>query len=340
MDLASIRRLTELGDFVIPFSIRVVSELGIADQLVAGPRTVDDLAAATGAHAPTLLRVLRALARHDLFEELEDERFALTQMAKLLLSGGSSSLRAAYPYLTAEIEAWVHADWSVRTGGSAFEHVHGQRYYDYLAAHPDHSVRVDRMVHTLNAVVGRSVIQAYDWSGIATLVDVGGGDGAFLAFVLAQHATLRGILYDLPHVLERAPEVLRRAGVEERCTIVGGSFFDGVPAGADAYLLKTILHDWPDERVLVLLREIRRAIAPGGRLLLIEPLLADGNAFDIGKLIDVNSLVLVEGPDRTREQLARLLTRSGFDLATTTPTASALTIFDARPSPDLPAAAQ
>jgi SAM-dependent methyltransferase len=327
-----ILRVQELADYIIPMSIRAVSDLRVADLMTAGPRTVEDLAAETGTHAPTLRRVLRALACKGVFEEVEPGCFGLTPLAELLRSDHPLSLADAYPLLPGDIRAWARFDHTVRTGGSAFEHLFGQRYYDYLAAHPDECARFDASVECQSRLVLRLLHSAYDWGALGTIVDVGGGSGVFLAGLLARHRRLRGVLFDLPHVVARAPRVLARARVADRCEIVAGSFFDAgaVPAGGDTYLLKTILHDWRDEDAAALLRAVRRAMRPDSRLVALEGLLTPGDAPEIGRLLDLHSLVLVEGPDRGPDELGRLLAAAGLELTRIVPT-STLSILEARP---------
>jgi hypothetical protein len=326
----SILRVQELADYIVPFAIRAVCDLGVADHLAEGPRPVEELAAATGAHAPSLHRTLRALACKGIFAEVEPGSFALTPLAELLRSDHPLSLRDAYPLLPADVTAWAHFDHTVETGEPAFDRVHGRPYYDYLADHPDESRRFDGSVHAQNRLVLRTVLSAYDWGGLGTIVDVAGGDGAFLARLLARHPPLRGVLFDLPHVVARAPAVLERAGVADRCEVVSGSFFDGVPEGGDTYLLKTILHDWDDEAAEAILANVRAAAGRDARLILLEALLEQGDDFHIGKLLDLHSLVLVGGPDRSRDDFERLLARTGFELTGVTSTAT-LAIMEARP---------
>jgi len=330
-----ILRMQELADYIVPMAIRAVSDLRIADRLAAGPRPVEELAAETGTHAPALRRVLRALACKGVFEEVEPGRFGLTPLAEPLRADHPLSLAGAYPLLPADLRAWARFDHTVRTGTSAFEHLFGQRYYDYLTEHPDESARFDASVECQSRLVLRLLHTAYDWGSLGTIVDVGGGTGVFLAGLLARHRRLRGVLLDLPHVVAGAPAVLERAGVADRCEIVAGSFFDAVPAGADAYLLKTIVHDWRDADALALLRAVRSAMRADSRLLLLEALLAPGDAPEIGRLLDLHSLVLVEGPDRDADDLARLLAAAGLELARVVPT-STLSILEARPSPPDP----
>lgn len=324
----SILSVQELADYIIPMCVRAVAELRVADRLVDGPRSVEDIAADAGAHAPTLRRVLRALACKGVFTETEPGVFALTPLAELLRSDHPLSLRTAYPILPADIRAWARFDHTVRTGRSAFEHLFGRRYYDYLAAHPGEGARFDASVDCQSRLVLRLLMPRYEWASLGTIVDVGGGTGAFLAGLLARHRRLRGVLLDLPHVVAGAPAVLEAAGVADRCEVVAGSFFDGVPAGADTYLLKTILHDWPDDDARSLLASVRRAMRPDSRLVLLEALLAPGDAPEIGRLLDLHSLVLVEGPDRDLDDLRRLLAGAGLELRRTVPT-DTLSILEA-----------
>ena len=332
IDLRAILRLAELADYIVPFTIRVVADLGIADLLADGPRTAEALAEATGSHAPSLRRALRALACKGIFAEVEPGLFALTPIAGPLRSDHPLSLRGAFPLLAADVQAWAHFDYTIRTGLSAFKYVHSINYYDYLSSHPDMSVRVDRAVESVNALVIRSVARVFDWAGVGVVVDVGSGNGAFLAGLLARNEKMRGVLIDLPHVVAGAAAILREAGVSDRCEIVPGSFFDSVPPGADVYVLKTILHDWDDERTVAILRRVRSAMRPASRVLLIEAILPPGDAFDVGKLMDIHSLMLAAGPDRTVDQFARLFLEAGLALKRVLPTSNALTFIEAGPA--------
>jgi hypothetical protein len=327
----ALTRLQELADYVVPLTLRAVCDLRVADLLVDGPRPVGELAAETGAHEGALYRALRALATVGVFSETAPGRFGLTPLADLLRGDHPLSVRDAYPLLAADLYAWAHLDHTLRTGEAAFPHAHGRTYYAHLADHPDESARFDRSVQAQNRLVLRTLFRAYEWRRCGTLVDVGGGNGAFLAGLLSRYRTLRGVLFDLPHVLRGAPAVLRAAGVAERCDLVAGSFFESVPAGGDTYLLRTILHDWDDERATAILRAVRARLGRAGRLLVLEALLPPGDETHIGKLLDLHSLVLVAGPDRTRTDYERLLARAGLGIerVTATPT---LAIMQARPT--------
>jgi SAM-dependent methyltransferase len=328
----AILRLQELADYIVPFALRSACELGVADELRGGPRPVAEVAAAVGADADALHRVLRALAAKGVFAEAEPGRWTLTPLAELLRSDHPLSLRDTFfPLLPADVRAWARFHYTLRTGRPAFDHVHGRSFYDHLAEHSDDARRVDASVRAQNRLVLRTLLSGYDWGSCGTVVDVGGGTGSFLAGLLVRFRALRGVLLDAPHVAERAPAVLAQAGVEERCEVVAGDFFASVPARADTYLLKTILHDWPDDRALQILSAVRAACRPDSRLVVLEALLPPGDAFHLGKLVDLNSLVLAGGPDRDRAELEDLLRLGGFEVVRAVPTTT-LAILECRPA--------
>lgn len=320
IDLESIFRLTELADYIIPFTIRAVCDLGVADHLTDGPRTVEQLAQATNTHAPSLYRALRALACKQVFTETVPGSFALTPMAELLRSDHPLSLKDAYPLIPADVEAWGHLDHSVRTGQPAFEHAHGMGYWDYMRAHPDEAERFDRAQQAQTRLELRVLLRGYAWTGFETLVDVGGGNGAFLGGLLARHPALRGTLFDQPQVVAHAPAVLSALGVSERCTIVGGDFFEHVPPGADVYMLKRILYGWHDEEALELLRSLRTAMRPDSRLLVIEPLDEPGAGSDVASRYDLAMLVMKGCGARSQAHIGSLCGEAGLLLASVTPT--------------------
>jgi hypothetical protein len=328
MDLVSVVRLAELSDYIIPYCVRVVSDLGIADLLAGGPVAVDKLAERVGAHAPTLRRVLRALAAREIFTEPEPGVFGLTPLAQPLRTDHPLSLRESYTLLASDVQAWAGLPETIRTGEPAFDAVHGRGYWAYLADHPEESRRVDLWMRSVNRLHLRTVLPAYPWRELTTVVDAGGGNGAFLAGLLARYPRLRGTLLDLPHVVAAAGAVLAGAGVADRCAIVAGSFFDVVPAGADAYLLKTVLPGFTDADVALILARVRAAMRPDSRLLLLEAVLPPGDTFDVAKLFDVHTLVLTGGAHRDAEQTGSLLAAAGLRLARLIPTPT-LTIIEA-----------
>ncbi|MGP0052656.1 MAG: methyltransferase [Solirubrobacteraceae bacterium] len=309
---AAARELAALADLAIPLALRVACDLRMADRLAGGPEDLAVLAEQTGSHAPSLARLLRALAAHDVFCEPEPERFALGPLGQFLRTDHRLGLGDGYSLIAPDLLAWGHVDHSLATGGSAFEHVHGRPYYALLLQDADFRHRFNRSVEAQNRVMLRPLLAAYDFSRCGTLLDVAGGTGVFLGGLLRQLPGSRGILFDLPEVIAQAPAVLQRLDVADRCETVAGDFFESVPAGADTYLLKTVLHDWDDERALRILWAVREAMAPDGRLLVLEALLPPRDEFHMGKLLDVNSLVLVAGPDRDEAALRALLARAGL----------------------------
>ncbi|GAA3734157.1 methyltransferase [Salinactinospora qingdaonensis] len=314
LDIQSYVQLTELADYIVPFTLRAVCDLGIADLLTDGPRTVDDLAEQVGAHAPSLHRALRALASKGIFTETHPGTFDLSPLAEPLRSDHPLSLRDAYPLLTPDIDAWARFDHCIRTGEAAFDLVHGQGYWDYMADNPEQSRRVDRSMASINRLQLRTVLPAYDWGSFDTVIDVGGGNGAFLAGILAKFRSLHGTVYDLPHVVAAATDVFAAAGVSDRATSIGGSFFDHVPPGADGYLLKRILYGWDDEQALRLLRAVRAAMRPDSKLVVLEPVIGSGNEFDVGKLYDLLLFAMVGGGTRSEEHIEELFSAADLRL--------------------------
>jgi hypothetical protein len=329
--LDAVARLTDLADYTVPFAVRVVADLGVADVLAGGPQPVDVLAERVGAHRDGLHRTLRVLAARGIFTETGPGVYALTPLAEPLRADHPLSLKAALPLLACEVDAWARCDHTVATGEAAFDRVHGRGYWEYLAAHRADAARVDAIQAAATMLHLRTMAAAYPWGRLSTVVDVGGGNGTFLAGLLARHRNLHGTLLDLPHVVEGAPEVLAAAGVADRCAVVGGSFFDGVPAGADAYVLKTVLPGWTDARATDLLRAVRAGMRPDSVVLALEAVPPAGDAFDVAKLFDVQTLVMAGAAHRSRDQLVALFGAAGLAVTAVTPTPT-LTIVEARPA--------
>jgi hypothetical protein len=327
-----------LGRLIVGFqvsqAIHVAAVLGIADLLADGPKTSDELAAETGVDAASLYRLLRALASVGVFHEEEGRRFALTPIGEPLRSDVPGSLRgwAAFvgrPYFR---EAWSHLEHSIRTGENAFQHVHGTDVWSYRAERPEESAIFDRAMEALTGASNRALLDAYDFSRFGTVVDIGGGNGALLAALLIEYPTMQGIVFDQPHVVANAEALLEAGSVADRCKVVGGSFFEEVPAGGDAYAMKSIIHDWDDERATEILRVCRRAMAEEARVLLIERIVGPPNEDPRTKFGDLNMLVAPAGRERTIEEWEALLESAGFRLVEATPTASGLAVIEAAPA--------
>jgi hypothetical protein len=314
-------------------AISVVAKLGTADALADGPRSVDELAAAAIAHAPSLYRVLRALASVGIFAEDEDGRFRLTPLAEPLRSDAPRSVRAFAIMLG---EEWNWRPWgdllhSVTTGQPAFEHAYGTGIFAYMADRPEAGAIFDAAMTSRSDPDAEAVTAAYDFSTFRTVVYVGGGRGSLLASILRANPDVRGILFDQPHVIPGAQQYLEAVGLWQRCELVAGDFFESVVAGGDAYVLKWIVHDWDDERALRILERCHQAVPATGRLLLVETVIPPGNDPSFGKLADVAMLVWTGGQERTEAEYRALLATAGFELTRVVPTRSSLSVVEAVP---------
>jgi hypothetical protein len=312
----------------------VAAKLGVADELKRGPATADALAKRLGVHAPSLFRVLRALASRGVFAETAPGRFKLTPLAATLCSDAPASLRDFVAMIAEGYNwsAWGELLPGVRTGERPFDRAHGMPTFEWLMRHPEDERIFSAAIASISGTENAAVARAYDFRGVGTLVDVGGAHGHLLATILARHRHLRGILFDQPQVVEAAARsgYFAAPHVAERCEVQGGSFFDAVPPGADAYIMKYIVHDWDDERSVHILRNCRAAMAPGGRVLLVEHVIEPGNRPDFGKLLDINMLVVAPGgQERTRDEFGALLARAGLRLRRIVPTASRMKVIEA-----------
>ena len=309
-----LRRMVE--GYQVSQAIHVAAALGIADLLAHTSLTHDELAAATGTHPPTLYRLLRALASVAILHELEGRRFELAPLGQPLRSDVPNSVTgwAAFigrPYYW---QAWSGLLHSVRSGENAFAHVHGTDVWTYRSTRPEESAVFDRAMTTLSRRANAALLAAFDFGAMQTIVDVGGGNGALLAAVLAAHPEASGVLFDQPHVVSGASALLERAGVAERCRTVGGSFFESVPPGADAYVLRAVIHDWDDDTSIRILSVVRRALADNSRVLIIERVVAPPNEGRDVKFSDLNMLVGPGGRERTQDEFAALLEASALRL--------------------------
>ena len=295
-------------------ALYAAARLGIADLLAAGPRAVEDLAQASGSHAPSLYRLLRALAGLGVFAQDDDGRFRLTPLAELLRSDVLDSIRAAIlNHGGRNYRLWGDLLYGVQSGENAFEHIFGMPSWGYFAQHPEEGALFDTFMATRARQRRAALLAAYDFAGAHTIIDVGGGRGALLAGILAAYPTVRGVLFDQPQVVEAARETLQAAGVAERCEIIGGDFFESVPAGGDVYVLSTVLHDWPDDRATAILRNCRRALIPGGRLLIVDRVIPAGDQAWAGKFYDLAMMLEhVGGRERSEAEWRDLLSASGF----------------------------
>ncbi len=311
-------------------AIYVAAKLGIADLLEKGPKSAVELSRMTDTHADSLYRLLRALASIGVFAEDESGRFRMTPLATTLQSNSANSVRAALLLGGSDFHwgAWSDLLYSIRTGQSAFEHVHGMRFFDYLAKHADAEARFGAWMTRSSELNNPAIVNGYDFSGFRTIVDVGGGQGSLLVAILRANPNARGVLFDVAGVIEAARQ--GEAGrLGERCEMVEGSFFESVPRGGDLYLLKTVIHDWDDELAVRILTSCREAMSAQSRLLVIESIVPDGNQPHFSKFMDLNMLVLNHGGRERREGEYRLLfDRAGLELTSVRDTASPFDLIE------------
>jgi hypothetical protein len=313
-------------------AISTAVELGIPDQLSRGARSVKDIAAQASASEDGVYRLLRALASVGVAVEKPGRKFALTPVGKCLCSDAPES-HAGYARFTGHDSTW--RPWgqlahSVRTGEPAFDKVFGEPVFEYYAKHPEAAAIFDTAMTSLSTLESRAVAAAYDFRKIGTLMDVAGGHGLLLSTVLRQHKHMRGVLVDLPHVTAGAAATFAKAGVTGRVTVEGGDFFKALPSGADAIIMKHIIHDWDDHSATTILQSCHRALGPKGKLLIADTVVPEGNAPHFGKLLDLEMLVLTpRGRERTKVEFASLLRGAGFRMTRIVPTHCPISIVEA-----------
>ncbi len=326
----SVRLLRMLVAPWLAQSLYALAEAGVAELLADGPRPSAELAAGTGLHADTLFRMLRSLASVGVFTESEPGVFGLTETGQFLRGDVPGTQKYSALLFGAEtFRSWAEISHTARTGTPAFEYLHGVTFYDYLTDHP-------QAAETFNKVMGFAGVvppaaRALDLAGVERVVDVGGGNGTLLAALLAANPGVRGTLFDLKEAVDGSAGVLAAAGVADRCEVVAGSFFDGVPAGGDVYLLSRVLHNWSDEQAVAVLRGIREALGGSGRLVVFERLLPPGDQPSIGKLFDLVMMVVLGGRDRSAPEYRRLLDAAGFGEVEEHPGGGEVGVLVARP---------
>jgi hypothetical protein len=295
-------------------ALGAVARLRVADALAAGPRTAAELAAKLGVDADVLHRTLRMLATIGVFELRPDGTFRNTRRSRALRSSHPSRTRDAADYFTASPNALVYLDYDewLRTGRSPYEGVHGMKVFDRFAQHPDEGATFDQLMMGLTLLHARAVARLYPFREVNRLCDVGGGRGTLLSELLLHHGHLRGVLYDAPAVVESAESLLKHRGVLPRVERVGGSFFEKVPKGCDAYVLKNVLHDWDDATCVKLLGNVRAACDSGARVLVVETLLETNQKDPYGATADVHMGMTCTGRERSRAQYARLFEEAGL----------------------------
>jgi O-methyltransferase domain/Dimerisation domain len=313
-------------------AITVAADLGVADALADGPLTIDELAAKVGADSDALSRLLRALIGRGVFCHRRDGRYELNSLARTLCSDAEASMTwAAKFYGSGEQRArWTLLAHSIRTGKSVVPVMHGKESFDYFAEDPRHADLFNRTMASISQLTDASVAAGYDFGAYPTIVDIGGGHGPLLATILAATPGSQGVLYDLPAVVSAAPKILCERGVADRVRIEEGSFFDGIPAGGDVYVLKNIMHDWPDRQAVQILRNVRAAAQRDATILLVELVIPEHDRDFPGKWADLEMLLNLAARERTAAEYRNLLSQAGFQMTRLVPTASPLSLVEAR----------
>jgi O-methyltransferase domain/Dimerisation domain len=312
--------------------VYVAAKLGIADVLVDGPLTVEEIAARVGAHPAYLKRVLRALASLGVFAADPHGRFHLTRLAQTLRSDHPESLRDFALMLVDDYNwsAWGALEHAVKTGNTAFEHVHGSPAFPWMQAHPEKEKIFSASMASISVMENAAVARSYAFGKLGKVVDVGGAHGHLLATILRSYVKLRGVLFDQPQVIAEAAKAgyTTAPDVGSRCEVVSGDFFESVPPGADGYVLKYIMHDWDDDKCVRILQNCRKAMGDDGRVLVVDHVVAAGNRFDWGKLVDINMMVMLGSKERTKDEFRQLFTRAGLRLKRIIRTGSSVSILE------------
>jgi hypothetical protein len=320
-------------NFWMSRALYIFTKLGIPDLLKDGPKTTNELAAATTTHAPSLYRLLRALASVGLVKARDDGKFELTAMSELLVTDAPGSLRW---FMMSELgqehyPAWGNLMHSVKSGEIAFDNLYGMNIWQYFAKNPDDATVFNNSMSGVTAVANETITSSYDFSGFHQLVDVGGGHGGLAMGILKKNPNLKAIVFDAPEVISGTREKITGAGLTDRCEAVSGDFFQSVPAGGDIYILKWIIHDWDDEKSIRILRNIRQQMSSDSRLIIVDTVVPEGNEPHFSKFFDLNMLVMTGGKERTEAEFRQLLLSAGFKLLRVIPTDLPTSIVEAQP---------
>jgi hypothetical protein len=307
--------------------IYVAAELGIADMLANGPRSIDELARESETHAPYLYRTLRALASVGIFSEKENGSFELTPMAELLKTGAMRSFALMFNSDWSD-KAWGYFLHGVKTGETPFEKAHGMPVTVWLEKNP-RAAEVFNEANAIKAAVShKAIVDAYDFSGIKTLTDVGGGLGLLLAEILMANPSMEGVILDVPSVIKETKKIIQSPELENRCQAIECDFFNLIPSGSDVYLLSNILHDWPDDKCRRILTNCHKAMKSNSKLLVMEMIVPPGNEPSVAKLLDLEMLVTTGGRERTEEEFRELFVSSGLSFNQIIPTKENVSVIE------------
>ncbi|HXL22860.1 MAG TPA: methyltransferase [Candidatus Dormibacteraeota bacterium] len=314
-------------------AVSCLAQLGIPDLLEAAPKSAEDLATKIGADPQALYRLMRATASVGVLSEGSDGKFSQTPMSAVLRSNATPSLRSFAIMGGREWHGrgWSHLDYCVRTGKQALEQIYGAHIFEFLKQHPDEGQTFNDAMTELSMIDGPAVADAYNFTAIRSIVDIAGGHGFLLATILQRNPNMRGTLYEMPHVLEGAKKGPLQP-LMERCVFASGDMFSSVPPGADAYIMKHIIHDWTDDLCLQILTACRKGVNSGGKLLVVDTVIQPGNDFSPGKFLDLQMLIFPGGCERTEKQFRDLFAAAGWQLSRIIPTAAADSIVEAVPA--------
>ena len=330
---ANVQMLQIISGFWISRGVYVIAKLGIPDLLKSGPKTAEELAEATKMHAPSLFRILRALASVGVLSSANGGRFAQTPVSETLVTDAPGSLRwfAVSELGQEHYPAWGNLMHSVKTGEIAFDNFFGVDIWKYFQQNPEDAAVFNDSMSSVTAATNEAILSLYDFSNFGTVVDVGGGHGGLITSILKRNPKVKGVLFDAPEVIEGARPKLEATGLAERCETVDGDFFKSVPAGGDAYVMKWIIHDWDDEKSITILRNCRSRMRANGRLILVDCVVPESDEPHFSKFIDLNMLVMTGGKERTAKEFEQLLGAAGFKLLRIIPTELPTSIVEAEP---------
>jgi len=330
---AQLQMIQYITGFWMSRAVWVAAKLGLADLLKSGPKTAEELAQATSTHAPSLFRILRALASAGVFKKERDGRFGLTPLSETLITDAPGSTRW---FIISELgqehyPAWGNLMHSVKTGEVAFDDFFGMDVWKYFSQNPEDAAVFNDSMSANTAAVNEAITSLYDFSKFNKIVDVGGGHGGLITSILQKNADVAGVLFDAPEVIEGARAKLEAAGVADRCEAVAGNFFEAVPEGGNAYVMKWIIHDWEDEKAIAILKNCRQHTQSGDRLIIVDCVVPENDEPDFSKTFDLNMLVMTGGKERTAAEFQELLAAAGFKLLRVIPTDLPPSIVEAQP---------
>ena len=330
---AQLQMIQYITGFWMSRAVWIAAKLGLADLLKSGPKTAEELAQATSTHAPSLFRILRALASAGVFKKESDGRFGLTPLSETLITDAPGSTRW---FIISELgqehyPAWGNLMHSVKTGEVAFDDFFGMDVWKYFSQNPEDAAVFNDSMSANTAAVNEAITSLYDFSKFNKIVDVGGGHGGLITSILQKNAAVAGVLFDAPEVIEGARAKLEAAGVADRCEAVAGNFFEAVPEGGDAYVMKWIIHDWEDEKAIAILKNCRQHTQSGDRLIVVDCVVPENDEPDFSKTFDLNMLVMTGGKERTAAEFQALLAAAGFKLLRVIPTDLPPSIVEAQP---------